>query len=88
MKHLTKLIQYRISSFGVIGSGQMGTGIAIVANNVAKLPVTIYDSNQIALGKAKDFVEGWLKKEESKGKLTAKDAEEFRGRMKYIKEID
>ena len=34
-----------VKSFGVIGSGQMGTGIAIVANRVAKLPVVIYDSN-------------------------------------------
>jgi len=27
----------------VIGSGQMGTGIAIVANNVAKIDVNIID---------------------------------------------
>ena len=34
-----------VKAFGVIGSGQMGTGIAIVANRVAKLPVVLYDSN-------------------------------------------
>jgi len=34
-----------VKSFGVIGSGQMGTGIAIVASKAAKLPVIIYDSN-------------------------------------------
>jgi 3-hydroxyacyl-CoA dehydrogenase len=40
----------------------MGTGIAIVANRVAKLPVTIYDSNPVSLRKAKEFVSDWLKK--------------------------
>jgi 3-hydroxybutyryl-CoA dehydrogenase len=42
-----------IKSFGVVGSGQMGTGIAIVANRIAKLPVIIYDSNSIALKKSR-----------------------------------
>lgn len=51
-----------VKSFGVIGSGQMGTGIAIVANRVARLPVTLYDSNPVSLKKAKDFVADWLKK--------------------------
>lgn len=41
-----------VKSFGVIGSGQMGTGIAIVANRVAKLPVVLYDSNAAALQKS------------------------------------
>jgi 3-hydroxyacyl-CoA dehydrogenase len=41
-----------VKSFGVVGSGQMGTGIAIVANRVANLNVTIYDSNQVALKKS------------------------------------
>ena len=53
---LTKRIIFNhhapIKSFGVVGSGQMGTGIAIVANRVANLNVTIYDSNQIALKKS------------------------------------
>lgn len=51
-----------IKSFGVIGSGQMGTGIAIVANRIANLNVTIYDSNQVALKKSQDFVQSWLNK--------------------------
>jgi 3-hydroxyacyl-CoA dehydrogenase len=41
-----------VKSFGVVGSGQMGTGIAIVANRVANLNVTLYDSNQVALKKS------------------------------------
>lgn len=41
-----------VKSFGVIGAGQMGTGIAIVANTVAQIPVVLYDSNTIALKKS------------------------------------
>lgn len=52
----TKLISQSfataVKSFGVVGSGQMGTGIAIVANKTAHLPVTIYDSNPISLKKS------------------------------------
>lgn len=42
-----------VRNFGVVGAGQMGTGIAIVANHVAKLPVTIYDSNSVSIRKSK-----------------------------------
>lgn len=41
-----------IKSFGVVGAGQMGTGIAIVASTVAKIPVIVYDSNSVALKKS------------------------------------
>lgn len=34
-----------VKSFGVIGAGQMGTGIAIVASRIAKIPVVVFDSN-------------------------------------------
>ncbi len=52
----------QVKSFGVVGSGQMGTGIALVANKVANLPVAIYDSNQVALQKSQKFVNSWLEK--------------------------
>lgn len=45
---MNKSIRYlssTVKSFGVIGAGQMGTGIAIVANRTAKLPVVVFDSN-------------------------------------------
>lgn len=60
-----------VKSFGVLGSGQMGTGIAIVANKVAKLPVAIYDSNPVSLQKSKNFVSSWLKKEVDKNRMNA-----------------
>jgi 3-hydroxyacyl-CoA dehydrogenase len=51
-KTLRHFFSHHVKSFGVVGSGQMGTGIAIVANRVANLNVTIYDSNQVALKKS------------------------------------
>lgn len=62
MIHRVSCLFSTVKSFGVVGSGQMGTGIAIVANRVAKLPVTIYDSNPVSLQKSKNFVASWLKK--------------------------
>lgn len=59
-----------VKTFGVVGSGQMGTGIAIVANRVAKLPVVIYDSNEQSLQKSEKFIKDWLFKEVSKKRIT------------------
>jgi 3-hydroxyacyl-CoA dehydrogenase len=39
----------------------MGTGIAIVANRVAGLNVTLVD-NDLALKKAQDFIQKWIVK--------------------------
>jgi 3-hydroxybutyryl-CoA dehydrogenase len=49
LRNLTVFTCSSIKSIGIIGAGQMGTGIAIVASTVAKLPVTLYDSNDISL---------------------------------------
>ena len=45
----------QVKNFGVVGAGQMGTGIAIVANRVAGLNVTLVD-NDAALKKAEGFI--------------------------------
>nr|VVW88212.1 unnamed protein product [Nymphaea colorata] len=66
----------------------MGTGIAIVANRVAKLPVTIYDSNPISLRKAKEFVSDWLKKEQNKNRITAEEITEFNSRIAFTEDIN
>jgi 3-hydroxybutyryl-CoA dehydrogenase len=51
----------KVKNFGVVGAGQMGTGIAIVANRVAGLNVTLVD-NDLALKKAQDFIQKWIVK--------------------------
>lgn len=66
----------------------MGTGIAIVANRVAKLPVTIYDSNSVSLRKSKDFVSEWLKKEQGKNRITESEVAEFNSRISFTEDIN
>lgn len=44
------------TKIGVIGSGQMGTGIAKVAITAAKLPVVIMDRDPKALERAEKFI--------------------------------
>lgn len=64
-----------LSSVGVIGAGQMGTGIAYVAARTAGLPVTIVDSNATQLEKSVAFMSKLLDKDISKGRATEQDKE-------------
>lgn len=45
-----------VSALGVIGAGQMGLGIALVAAKVAQVPVTLVDTNQGSLDKSLSFM--------------------------------
>lgn len=76
-----------VKVFGVVGSGQMGTGIAIVANRVAKLPVVIYDSNEQSLQKSDKFIKDWLSKEVGKKRLTEAEVGEFNQRLTLSKDM-
>lgn len=76
-----------VKSFGVVGSGQMGTGIAIVANRIAKLPVVIYDSSELALQRSDKFIKDWLAKEMGKKRITEQEVGEFNSRLALSKDI-
>lgn len=45
-----------VSALGVVGAGQMGLGIALVASKVAQVPVTIVDTNQASIDKSLNFM--------------------------------
>lgn len=47
-----------VKSVGVIGAGQMGLGIALVAAQRAGVPVTIIDSSQASIDKGLSFAGG------------------------------
>lgn len=74
----------RISSVGVIGGGQMGTGIAYVAALRAKREVVIMDVGQPQVDKALSFCEKLLSKDVSKGKITQEDADAARARISTV----
>eukprot|EP01128_Nolandella_sp_AFSM9_P010084 TRINITY_DN6914_c0_g1_i1.p1 TRINITY_DN6914_c0_g1~~TRINITY_DN6914_c0_g1_i1.p1 ORF type:complete len:316 (+),score=101.44 TRINITY_DN6914_c0_g1_i1:24-971(+) len=59
-----------VSQVGVVGAGQMGTGIAKVAIATAEKKVLLMDTNQDVLNSATSFIEKLLQKDVAKGKMT------------------
>ncbi|KAJ3022708.1 UNVERIFIED_CONTAM: hypothetical protein HDU68_008969 [Siphonaria sp. JEL0065] len=76
-----------IKSIGVIGSGQMGIGIAQVSAQNAKIPVLLLDADEKQLEKGVKFIASNLDKAVSKGKITASDKEETMSRIKTTTDI-
>lgn len=77
----------QIQKIGVVGAGQMGTGIAIVANRKGEYPVTIVDSNETSLANSKKFIESHFNKEISKKKMTQNDKDLFMSRFSFSKSL-
>lgn len=55
-----RLFSSGIQRFGVVGCGQMGTGIALVGARQAGYAVSILDQTQERLDRSKDFASKWL----------------------------
>ncbi|GFF55082.1 probable 3-hydroxybutyryl-CoA dehydrogenase [Aspergillus udagawae] len=70
-----------VKSLGVIGAGQMGLGIALVAASKAQVPVTLIDSSQASLDKGLTFADKLLQKDVSKERLTREAADAVRARI-------
>jgi len=73
----------RVKRVGVVGAGQMGTGIAIVAARHAGLDVMTFDKFPGALEKSEQFVQGWAAKEAKKGRLSDEESAALFSRMKF-----
>jgi 3-hydroxybutyryl-CoA dehydrogenase len=54
-RSLTEAQAAEIKKLGVVGAGQMGLGIALVASRMAKVPVTVVDNSQKSLDKGLAF---------------------------------
>lgn len=72
-----------VQRVGVVGCGQMGTGIAIVAARHAKIEVHAYDAFPGSLARSGRFVHDWAAKEMAKGRLTEEEAAAFKARITY-----
>ncbi|KAL0477041.1 3-hydroxybutyryl-CoA dehydrogenase [Acrasis kona] len=77
-----------IQTVGVIGAGQMGNGIALVAAMNAKKNVVLVDSNQKSLDNAMKFIDKLLVKYVSKQTLTQDDKETTLSRFKTTTKLD
>lgn len=75
------------TTIGIIGSGQMGGGIALVAA-VAKHNVVVFDKANEALTKCKADHAKRLAREVEKGRMNQGDVDAALGRLKYVHHVD
>ncbi|KAM3581336.1 hypothetical protein VKS41_006163 [Umbelopsis sp. WA50703] len=73
--HTSAPVSHGIKRVGVIGSGQMGLGIAMVTANVSRLPVVIMDVNKEQINKGIKFMDKLLEKDVNKSKITSDHAQ-------------
>ncbi|KAJ2964406.1 hypothetical protein NQZ79_g601 [Umbelopsis isabellina] len=73
--HTSAPVSHGIKRVGVIGSGQMGLGIAMVTANISRLPVVIMDVNKEQIDKGIKFMDKLLEKDVNKSKITSDHAQ-------------
>ena len=77
----------KIEKIGVIGAGQMGSGIAHVCA-LGGYDVVIEDINADALGKAKSLIERNLNRQAARGLITQADADAAMARIRVSGELN
>ncbi len=79
---------HSIKSVGVVGAGQMGTGIGIVASRVACLNVTFVDPSGDSLKRSENFITNWCQKEIAKERLTKAESEAVINRISFSTQVE
>ncbi|KAI9729703.1 MAG: hypothetical protein M1834_006654 [Cirrosporium novae-zelandiae] len=77
-----------VQKLGVIGAGQMGLGIALVAAQKAGVPVTLVDSSQASIDKSLKFADKILEKDVSKDRISKDDVVAIRERLNPTTSMD
>ncbi|MCJ1385986.1 hypothetical protein MMC17_009111 [Xylographa soralifera] len=77
----TAVAAAEIKRLGVVGAGQMGLGIALVAAQKAQIPVTIIDNSQASIDKGLKFADKLLEKDVAKQRISKEDAKACRERL-------
>ncbi|KAF4563053.1 hypothetical protein EYR40_007228 [Pleurotus pulmonarius] len=78
------IVAHNIRRIGVMGAGQMGTGIALVSALRAKVPVLLYDRSPEQTTKGLAFVDKLLEKDVNKGRIQSIDAKEAKDRIQVV----
>ncbi|KAF9494145.1 hypothetical protein BDN71DRAFT_1449226 [Pleurotus eryngii] len=78
------IVAHNIRKIGVMGAGQMGTGIALVSALRAKVPVLLYDRSPEQTTKGLAFVDKLLEKDVNKGRIQSIDAKEAKDRIHIV----
>ncbi len=76
-----------IKSIGIVGSGQMGSGIAQVAS-LTNHKVIIYDVNANACGKSLASITKNMERGVDKGKITQEGKDQAMGSIRYVTELN
>ncbi|KAF9463584.1 3-hydroxyacyl-CoA dehydrogenase [Collybia nuda] len=77
-------IAHGIRSLGVLGAGQMGMGIALVAALRAKVPVLLHDRSPEQITKGLSLMDKLLAKDVAKGRITSEQSKEARDRVTIV----
>jgi 3-hydroxybutyryl-CoA dehydrogenase len=77
-----------VKKLGVIGAGQMGLGIGLVAAQRASVPVTLIDNSQASIDKGLKFADKLLEKDVSKQRISQEDATKARERISTSTNIE
>ena len=78
--------QSQIKRVGIIGSGTMGSGIAQVAATAGCM-VNLYDTNQVALDKAKASLEKILNRLIEKGRIDTDEKNRIQNNINYVNSL-
>ncbi|KAL4079193.1 3-hydroxyacyl-CoA dehydrogenase [Scleroderma citrinum] len=77
-----------IKLLGVLGAGQMGTGIAFVSALRAKVPVLLHDKSKDQVSRGLALVDKLLAKDVAKGRLQSSEAQEARDRIRTVDTLE
>jgi 3-hydroxybutyryl-CoA dehydrogenase len=81
------MIENQVKKISVIGSGAMGSQIAMVCA-LAGYEVTLQDINEESLLKAKDSLKGHMDRRIQKGRLTAEEVNHAFGRLSFLSSLE
>lgn len=62
-----------VKLLGIVGAGQLGTGLALLASSVGRLNVKLIDTCEEHLSRSHMLMEHWLRRQQTLAKLDSKD---------------
>ncbi|TFK65621.1 hypothetical protein BDN72DRAFT_962383 [Pluteus cervinus] len=77
-------LAHGVRTVGILGAGQMGTGIALVSALRAKVPVLLYDRSSEQVTKGLSLMDKLLAKDVAKGRITDEQAKDARDRVQVV----
>ena len=81
-------VPHGIKLLGILGAGQMGTGIALVSALRAKVPVLLHDKSKDQVSRGLAFMDKLLAKDVAKGRLQPSEAQEARARIRTVDTLE